>query len=226
MKSRVAARSRSRCWGASLALIALGLLLACRPPQQPASGASADQYFPMIEGAQWVYQLRSGMGRLEIEVTARGQMSLPGAAGQAFVMDEKNRGPDLGFVETSPVAYVVREGYVARISGISYDDSGGLRLLGQDSPTWILPLDPKPGYRWSQQTRLFQTPEGGGAQLGWSGLVKARTRVAVPAGHLDDVAEIETLYRNATGRDLAPQVRYRDYYARGVGLVRSVTEDP
>jgi hypothetical protein len=141
-------------------------------------------------------------------------------------MDERNRGPDLGFVETAPVAYLVREGYVARISAVDYDAQGKLRLLGEEEPTWILPLDPRPGLAWKQETRLFQMPEGGGARFSWDGEVRPRTAIRVPAGSFADVAEVETRYRDLSEASVAPRVIYHDFYARGVGLVRSVTEDP
>jgi hypothetical protein len=48
----------------------------------------------------------------------------------------------------------------------------------------------------------------------------------VPAGRFEEVVELETLYRDASQGEIAVNVIYRDYYARGVGLVRSITEDP
>jgi hypothetical protein len=194
----------------------------CSP--QPATGTAAEEYFPMVANARWRYELSSELGNLEMEVTARGSMPLPGGA-ELFVMDERNLGPRLGFAETSPVGYVVAEGYVARVVGIDYDAAGALRRVGQDEPAWVLPVRPEPGQTWGQQTGLFQTPEGGGAQLGWSGEVKPVTRMTVPAGTFD-VIEVQTLYRDASDPGVGPQAIYHDYYARGVGLVRSVVEDP
>jgi len=208
--------------GAGLALV---LGLGCSEPRTPALGDAAREYFPLVAGARWVYEVRTRMGRLEVEVTAQGPMQLPDGTA-IFVMDERNLGPDLGFVETAPVGYLVTEGYVARLSGVDYDGEGGLRRLGQDEPVWILPLEPEPGHAWTQQTRLFQTPEGGGARLGWSGDVRPVTSVDVPAGHFDHVIEVQTVYRDASLEDLDPKVVYHDFYARGVGLVKSRTLDP
>jgi len=72
---------------------------------------------------------------------------------------------------------------------------------------------------------MFQTPEGGGAELGWSGEVKPRTVVTVPAGRFEDVVEVETLYRDPR-EGVGIEVVYHDFYARGIGLVKSVSEDP
>jgi hypothetical protein len=210
--------------GGSLCALALLALGACTAESTPASGPEANEYFPRVPGGRWVYSLRTSFGQLELEVTARGEVDLPGDRGRAFIMDESNLGPDLGFVETSPVAYVIDEAYLARISAVDYDATGKLRMLGRDEPSWVFPLDAKPGHTWRQLTGMFQNAEGGGGRLGWSGEVKPRTTITVPAGHFEDVLEIETHYRDASAFEAQADVIYRDYYARGVGLVRSVTE--
>jgi hypothetical protein len=194
---------------------------------RPASGEAARSYLPLVEGARWRYAISTGRGGLEIEVTGRGEQELARAGRRVFVMDERNLGPSLGFDAVAPVGYVVEQGYVARIEGVGYDRQGGLRELGQDTPTRLLPLDPKPGDTWEQSNHLFGTPEGGGASLAWSATIGARTQVTVPAGAFGDVIEVvTTYYDDDPNADPAPKVVYRDYYARGVGLVKSVTEDP
>jgi len=182
-------------------------------------------YFPLVEGARWRYRLSSQLGSLQMEITARGEQTLPDG-GRAFVMDERSLGPSLGFADVAPVAYVVDAGYVGRIEGVGYDSAGKLRTLGQSQATRILPLDPKPGQSWGQDHSLFGTPEGGGAQMGWNGDVGELTVVTVPAGTFRDVIEVAIAYYDDSDRAVHPKVLYRDYYARGVGLVKSVTEDP
>jgi len=207
------------------AVVATFLVLGCTSASRPATGPDADSYFPMVPGARWVYSLHSNLGTFDVEVTAVGERPLPKDGGAVFVMEERNRGPSLGFVEVAPVGYLVRDGYFARLAGVDYDDVGALRVLGEDGPTWMLPLDPTPGRVWGQRTRIFQSPEGGGAELGWSGEVKPRTVVSVPAGRFEDVVEIETSYRDVSD-GIAATMIYHDYYARGVGLVKSVSVDP
>lgn len=182
-------------------------------------------YFPLAEGAVWKYELRTAAGALKLEVTARGEMELPDGGGEAFVMDERNLGPSMGFEETAPVAYRVEGGYVSQIKAVGYDSQGQLRLLGQSQPTRILPIDPVAGQAWGQDHSLFDTPEGGGAEIGWSSDVIGQTQVTVPAGTFD-VVEVASRYYDGHDRDLAPKVLYRDFYAKGVGLVRSLAEDP
>ena len=194
---------------------------------RPASGAAAEDYFPLVPGARWVYRLETDLGSLRLEVTAKGEMTLEGRDEPVFVLEETNRGPSLGFVETAPVAYVVEGEYVSRLEGVDYDEQGGLLLLGQDAAVKFLPRDPVPGLTWEQRTRLFQTPEGGGAQLGWHGEVKAKRELSLPSGTFSDVAVIEIVYSDVGGEGAGRTTAiYEDYYAKGVGLIRSVTRDP
>jgi len=209
-----------------LALAALACLLGCGQAGSPASGEAGRSYLPLVEGARWRYAISTQQGKLEIEVTGRGHRDLSDAR-RVFLMDERNLGPSLGFDEVAPVGYLIDQGYVARIEGLGYDRHGALRELGQDSPTRVLPLEPKPGDRWEQSNHLFGTPEGGGASLAWSAAIADLTRVKVPAGSFAEVIEVVTTYYDDFPTiDPQPKVVYHDFYARGIGLVKSVTEDP
>jgi hypothetical protein len=213
-------------------LLPLALLVGAGFPQcderpRPASGEAARSYLPLVEGARWRYAISTQRGGLEVEVMGRGERDLARAGRRIFVMDERNLGPSLGFDAVAPVGYVVEHGYVARIEGIGYDRQGGLRELGQDAPTRLLPIDPKPGDSWEQSNHLFGTPEDRGANLAWRATISGRSDVTVPAGAFADVIEVVTTYYDDDPTiGPAPKVVYRDYYARGIGLVKSVTEDP
>jgi hypothetical protein len=208
-------------------LLALLSLTGCDRETRTAAGLAANDYFPLVEGARWLYELRSELGNLKVEVVAKGEMPLRGRDLRVFVMDETNRGPSLGFVETSPVGYVMEYGFLARLSSLDYDREGRLLLLGkQDVPSWFLPLNPKPGESWNQESRLFSTPEGGGARLGWNGEIGEATSLTVPAGTFHDVLPIHIEYHDPTDAKPGPNVLYDDFYVRGVGLIRSITRDP
>ncbi len=216
--------------------LSLGLLLGvagCQPEAPatpPAQSQAMAEYFPMVENGRWLYSVRASVGQFEMEVTGRGELALPGRDERVFVMDERNLGRSLGFAVVAPVGYVKQGGYVARVSGVDYvgsdPGSGELLLLGRYEPTWMFPVDPKPGQTWAQETDMFGNAESEGARLGWSGEIRPLTKLEVPAGVFEDVLEVETQYRDAAEPTPEPKVIYRDYYARGVGLIRSVTEDP
>lgn len=216
---------------AALAAMVTGLLLlACggTDSNHPAAGSAAQELFPLVPGARWTYQIRAAeLGNLELEYHARGMMDLPKGNGKVFVVDETNTGPNMGFVETQPVGYFVTdEGYLARLTALDYDDDGKLIYVGVEEPAWMLPLEPEAGHAWGQMTKMFQTPEGGGGDLGWSGEVIGSAAVSVPAGDFAEATEVRLTYRNAGDPGVEPLLIYYDYYVRGVGLVRSVAEDP
>ncbi len=200
--------------------------MACGPhaPPQRAPGAGADSYFPLVEGARWVYEYDLGIGSVEVEVEGRGERALDGVELPVFIADEHNRGEKFGMVETAPIAYVVQQGYLSRITAIDYDAQGKLRRLGREEPTWILPVPPRPGHVWSQDTRVFDLPDGGGGgDVRWVGEVAKGDPITVPAGTFADVIVVRMQHWEPKSRPDGPVLSYEDSYARGVGLVRSVS---
>lgn len=211
----------------ALALLLLAPLApaGCQHAGRRASGEAGEAYFPLVAESHWTYEIRSEIGRTQLEVRALGERSLP-PYGLVFLMEESTPEQVLGFAKTAPVAYVRDDGYVARIAGLGYDSHGLLRPLGQDAPTWILPREPRNGAEWTQENRLFGGPgEGSGARMRWSGSVRVLPELRVPAGTFDEVLEVRTAYRDPVA-SADPQVIYVDHYARGVGLLHSVTFDP
>ena len=217
-----AVRSRGRRGG--VLLVAWLALSACSGAGVEGA-APGEGYFPLIEGTRWTYQIESRLGSVELEVEMLGERDLPGGLPRAYVADERTPGPVLGFSEVAPVAYVIEGGFVSRVKEIGYDGQGKLRSLGRAEATRILPLEPEPGQSWEQRHSLFATPDGGGTEVSWSARVGELTTVTVPAGTFDDVVEVVTQYFAGEERG-RPKIIYRDYYARGVGLVKSRTEDP
>ncbi len=206
------------------AALVCAALLACAPDRQPATGEAGEDYFPLVEGTRWKYQLQSPVGELEVEMKAIGDRELP-RFGPAFIIEERNLGAAMGFVRTAPVAYLQDDEFHLRLVGIDYNDKGDLVLLGEDFPVRLLPTEPEDGQSWQQSTRMFGTPEGGGGKLGWDGKVSHVDEVTVPAGTFRDVLLVETVYIDESESTPEPQVAYRDYYARGVGLIKSETDD-
>ncbi len=205
-------------------LVVAVALAACGTPESPprAPGAQAESYFPLVTGARWIYEYDFGGGTLEVEVEGRGEFPLEGVDQPVFVADEHNRGEKFGMVETAPIAYLVQQGYLSRIGALDYDADGRLRRIGREEPTWILPLPPSPGHVWSQDTRVFDLPDGGGGgDVRWVGEVTRGEPVQVPAGTFEDVVVVRIQHWELATRADGPVLFHEDTYARGVGLVKS-----
>jgi hypothetical protein len=193
--------------GAALALAGCG-----EPPPAPGS------WFPRVAGASWVYELDTPSGRSEVQVEALGEREIVGLGRRVFLVEETRRdgGP---FDAVNPVGYVVDGGYVGRIADLVYDRDGRLRVLGNGEATWMLPLAPRPGLRWEQETGMF-TAGGDDVRLRWGAEVRGRAAVDVPAGHFADVVEVHTTVLDPDGLVVG---RYQDTFARDVGLVYALT---
>jgi hypothetical protein len=204
------------------------ILAACSPsaPSPVASGSAAEEYFPLIVGARWVYEIDFGeLRKGEVEIVGRGQRSVPGFDEGLFINDEVIDGEAVGFADVAPVGYLPIEGYLGQVSGLDYDDKGGVRVLGGEDPKRLLPLEPRQGSTWEERAKIFELPEGGGGVTRWSRRIDWHESLEVPAGTFREVLVVESTYWDDTLSPDQPMLRFEDYYARGVGLLRSVTFD-
>ena len=208
------------------AVFALALLAGCRgsPPPRAPGAASAD-FFPLVKNAHWVYRLDLVVTKTQIEVVAKGQTEVEGLDTAPFVMDERNLGQNFGMAPVGPTAYVTEDGFLARYSGLDYTSGDHLKMLGREDPTRVIPLGATPGAEWTNETRLMEQPEGGGGLIKWTGRTKLADAVTVPAGTFSDVILVETEYWDPQIDADNPLISYQDWYARGVGLLRSVTRN-
>jgi hypothetical protein len=223
-------RHRLRALALGLAIAAAGGGGGCGQGPDPdarAPGAAADEYFPLVSGAHWRYKLALDIGSTEIEVVARGDHAVEGLSGVAFVMDEHALGAEsLGIARVGPTAYVARDGFLCRYTGLDYMTPDRLKMLGEEDPTRVMPLGARAGSEWTNETRLLQQPDdGGGALIKWTGRTRVLEVLEVPAGQFKDVLVVETEYWDPSLRADGPLIAYEDFYARGVGLLRSVTNN-
>lgn len=191
------------------------------PPRAP--GAGAEAWFPLVEGARWVYEVRAGFGKSRLEVTARGLHAVKGAPAPLFIMQERSVGGPFGMQDDGLAGYTVRDGYLSRFSFLSRDPDGGIRLMGSE-PSRVLPVEPRAGQGWSEQIHVFTTPESQGGEQSWRASVERVDSLRVPAGSFRDLLLVRSDYLDPAV-STEPLVSYEDYYARGVGLVRSVSRN-
>jgi hypothetical protein len=213
--------------GLAAAVGAVGLGCGRSSESSRAPGVAAQEYFPLVPGAHWRYKLALEIGSGEVEIVARGDAAIEGLAGLAFVMDEHALSAEqLGIAEVGPTAYVARDGFLCRYTGLDYREPERLRMLGGEDPARVMPLGATPGSSWTHETRLLEQPEnGGGGFIKWTGRTKQVPELVVPAGAFVDVLLVETEYWDPSVNADAPLLGYQDYYARGVGLLRSVTKN-
>jgi hypothetical protein len=227
MTDRHRRRAAERALGVALALTIALAVAACRSESNPARapGAAAAEFFPLVKGARWVYKLDLIVTSTEIEVVAKGQTDIDGLTGGAFVMDERTVGKNFGMAPVGPTAYVAEDGFLARYTGMDYTQPDHLKMLGAEDPTRVIPLGATPGSEWTNETRLMQQPEGGGGLIKWTGRTRHADAVTVPAGTFRDVILVETEYWDPSIDADRPLISYQDWYARGVGLLHSVTKN-
>jgi hypothetical protein len=206
----------------------LALLLAAAgcandpPPRAP--GAQAREYFPLQSGGHWSYELRTGLfsARTRIEVRSRGEHSVRNSNEALYVMEERLSGRVYGLEPAGLVGYRVADGYLTRIPAVALGDDGQVSILGGDGMSF-LPVDPNPGQSWSDRSEVFR--ESGGSAQVWTAAIESVGSMSVPAGRFDDVIVVRSEQWDPEWDATQPLHSYEDYYARGIGLIRSVSRN-
>ena len=207
-----------------LAVVLVAAVSSCASAPLPhAGGPAAHEYFPLLPGAHWVYELRTGFfSKATLDVTARGERPVRGSPTGVFVVEERASGELFGLEPTGLVGYRVTDGFVTRVSALELGSDGVVHVFGRDGIS-ILPTDPHPGQSWSDQVEVFDTP--GESKQSWTATVEHIDTMRVSAGRFDDVILVRSEQWDREWRDTEPLHSYEDYYARGVGLIRSVSHN-
>jgi hypothetical protein len=206
-----------------VAALAFGLVIAscATAPPPHADGPAAREYFPMLPGTHWVYDLHTGpFTHTKLDVTARGERPVRGSESGIFVFEERTDGEVFGLDPLGLVGYRVADGYVTRIPALELGSDGVVHVFGHDAFAF-LPVDPHTGQHWGNQVNVFDTP-GSKSTQDWTAEVENVGRVHVPAGTFDDVIVVRSAHWDREWKETEPLHSYEDYYARGVGLIRSV----
>ncbi|HKC50819.1 MAG TPA: hypothetical protein VKF60_08505 [Myxococcota bacterium] len=208
---------------AALALL-LGIASCASAPPPHANGAAGREYFPLLPGAHWLYELHTGpFSHTTLDVTARGERPVRGSETGIFVVEERAAGQLFGLEPSGLVGYRVADGYMTRVPALELGADGVVRVFGRDG-VMVLPVDPQPGQRWTDQVAVFDNTPGESAQS-WTARIENVGRLHVPAGTFDDVIVVRSEQWDRGWRENEPLHSYEDYYARGVGLIRSVAHN-
>jgi hypothetical protein len=214
---------RSFAAAVGAALVGLALLSCASSPPPHAEGPAARDYFPMLPGAHWTYEMRTGLfSHTKLEVTSRGERPVRDSQSGMFVFEERTEGELYGLEPAGLVGYRVSDGYVTRIPAIELGSDGVVHLFGHGAVA-VLPVDPQSGQHWKDSVDVFDAP--GRATQSWTAEVENVGRVHVAAGTFDDVIVVRSAAWDMEWRQDEPLHSYEDYYARGVGLIRSVAHN-
>jgi hypothetical protein len=211
----------------ALLLLVLALLgsSSCASDATPhAPGSASREYFPLQRGGHWTYELRTGLfsGSTRVEVTARGEHAVRDSDEHVFLMDERLSGRVYGLEPAGLVGYRVANGFLTRIAAVSLGEDGQVGIFGGEGMSF-LPVDPKPGQSWSDRTEVFR--ESGSAGQSWTAEIEFVGQLRVPAGRFDDVIVVRSQQWDPGWNANEPLHSYEDYYAQGVGLIRSVSRN-
>jgi hypothetical protein len=219
---------RSAGWRRGGGLLLAVLEVAC-------SGAAASRgrerradFFPLAPHSRWEYIVRRRAGRetFRFEATVS-KDEFHAADGRACrVVDE--RYTDVGDAARFPVVYCTEGGFLHRMMSLEYRGEAladnGLR----SGEVKFLPTDLGHAHTWEGRTSAYRLPDGSGFEVRHlHEVLPAPEDVTVPAGTFAACARVETTAVHSAidveGAPVGPRIvyRYSDWYAPGVGLVRT-----
>jgi hypothetical protein len=180
--------------------------------------ALAGDYFPLRPGLTWTYRIIEDGGRSRAPTHTLTERVLGRTGARASEVESEYAGP--GGVLNSTIVYFAEHGYLTRQSIISR--GAGMGTAEQA----FLPQLLKPNLTWSNSLVPFvQEPDVFHATQTHRTFFDAGT-VEVPAGRFSGCIRIEslTLYQSSLNANLPLNLRYVDWYAPHVGLVKTLVQ--
>jgi hypothetical protein len=185
-------------------------------------------FFPLAPNSHWEYLVsrRPHGDQFRFAATVR-QDEFAAANGRRCRVVEERYG-DLQPDERFPVVYCTEGGFLHRVMSLEYRgeslEDNGLR----SGEVKFLPVDLAQASAWEGLTNAYRLPDGSGFEVRQLHQVYAQPQpIEVPAGRFERCARVETTaVHSAIGPDgtaVGPRVvyYYSDWYAPGVGLVRT-----
>jgi DUF3108-like len=208
--------------------LVLAIALAIAPLEACKTGniESGTNYFPLTPNSTWTYQISAKSQGTKYQITDRvvGTEYVPALKLTGLVVDEAY---SLERGGTRPLVYYAKNGYIARLSALAYDQKNiEAPSWGRSEEAQFLPLRLAPDLTWSNV--IF--PYGhlsGSFSINQSHRTFAETRqIETPAGRFDHCIRIETQATYVGGiyarKKQHLQLTYMDWYAPNVGLIRTV----
>lgn len=210
----------------------VGLALAVALAIAPLAGCNSSgagpgaNYFPLTPNSVWTYQIVSKSQSTQYQITDRviGVKYVPSLKVTGSVVDESY---SLARGGTRPLVYYAKDGYIARLSALDYDQKKiQAPSWGRSEEAQFLPLRLTPNLTWSNV--IFPYGHLSGAfQITQSHRTFAETKqIETPAGRFSGCIRIETEAKYEGGayarKDKQLKLAYIDWYAPDVGLIKTV----
>jgi hypothetical protein len=198
------------------------------PPAGPPPPRTVATYFPLVPTSAWSYRVENLVqGRTyRAEVTVRSRAFVEAIGIEGIQVEEEfvgNTGPGL-VEEPEPILYFHKGGYLERVY-LTYQGGKAVPVGLGSEESRFLPEALDEGRSWDSTTAAFRL--GGG----WTYDVVHHHRVAlepatvdVPAGSFRNCIRVDTHSSHGPGSGGGTQelvFYYSDWYAPGVGLVRT-----
>jgi hypothetical protein len=209
--------------------LVLAVALAIAPLEGCKSGGigTGTNYFPLTPNSTWTYQIFSKSQGTTYQITDRviGVKYVPALKLTGSVVDESYSIVRGG---TRPLVYYAKNGYIARLSALDYDQKTiTAPSWGRSEESQFLPLQLTADLSWTNV--IFPYGHLAGAfNINQSHHTFAETKqIDTPAGHFKNCIRIETQAKYEGGMYTRKrqnlQLTYLDWYAPDVGLIRTVT---
>jgi len=210
---------------AVMAAMALGCAAAVK---KHGSAREIADFFPLAPNSHWEYLVsrRPHGERFRFAATVRKDPFTAPNGHPCRIVEE--RYGDLSPDERFPVVYCAEGGFLHRVMSLEYRgeslEDNGLR----SGEVKFLPIDLAQASAWEGLTNAYRLPDGSGFEVRQLHQVHVEAQaVEVPAGRFERCARVETTaVHSAIGPDgtpVGPRIvyYYSDWYAPGVGLVRT-----
>lgn len=233
-------RSPLRVCGARAFLVSLlGLVIACgslklgpgpraREPDRTAS-IPVETYFPLSDRSQWTYRVQDFVKKLTYlsRVRVHGRQFIEALHREGISVEERysSFGPGGPFIleELEPMLYFRENGFLNRIL-LTYQ-AGKVVPASGSGDSKFLPEVLANGTSWSSSAEAFHVGDLG-FQVSFQHVVSIEHEtVKVPAGSFESCVRVDTSSSEGPESGYRPGEElvfyYSDWYAPGVGLVRT-----
>jgi hypothetical protein len=220
----------------ALLLCAVAALVACSSAEAPApdvptasAPAPVTRYFPLTPRSRWTYRIQELRKNFDYvnRVRVFGPKHMDVLGKDVIEVEESYSSTGNGVFlleEQEPVVYFREDGYLNRVF---LTQQGGKFVPASGSgDSRFLPEVIVPGSSWDSNSQAFRVGTDLGFKVAHKHTIEIEKKpVTVPAGTFRDCVRIDTYSTHGPGSGKTPDEEltfyYSDWYAPGVGLVRT-----